>query len=73
VALWGFVLWATKYVSLASIAAAVILPFAVWYCHGSATMTGAMTALSLLAIYKHKANIQRLLKGEERRSGKRET
>ena len=44
---------------------------AVWLCHGSTSMTLAMTGLSLLAIYKHKANIQRLLKGTERRMGER--
>jgi glycerol-3-phosphate acyltransferase PlsY len=36
-------------------------------------MTGVMTGLSLLALYKHKANIQRLLTGAESRIGKRET
>jgi glycerol-3-phosphate acyltransferase PlsY len=36
-------------------------------------MTWAMTGLSLLAIYKHKANIQRLLKGQESRIGKKKT
>jgi len=72
-ALWGVVLAAGKYVSLASIAAAIILPFAVWFWNGSPTMTYAMTGLSLLAIYKHKANIQRLLKGEESRIGRKKT
>jgi glycerol-3-phosphate acyltransferase PlsY len=70
-AVWGLVLAISKYVSLASIAAAIVLPFAVWLCHGSTSMTLAMTGLSLLAIYKHKANIQRLLKGTERRMGER--
>jgi glycerol-3-phosphate acyltransferase PlsY len=72
-ALWGLVLVLSKYVSMASIAAAVVLPFAVWAWNGSATMTGVMTGVSLLAIYKHKANIQRLLKGTERRIGKQKT
>ena len=72
-ALWALVLAASKYVSLASIAAAIILPFAVWFWNGSATMTGVMTGLSLLAIFKHKANIQRLLKGAENRIGQRKT
>jgi len=72
-ALWGLVLVVSKYVSLASIAAAIVLPFAVWYFKGSPTMTWAMTGLSVLAIYKHKANIQRLLKGEESRVGKKKT
>ncbi|HEX3721103.1 MAG TPA: glycerol-3-phosphate 1-O-acyltransferase PlsY [Verrucomicrobiae bacterium] len=69
-ALWGVVLAVTRYVSAASIAAAIILPFAVWFFNGSVTMTCAMTGLSLLAIYKHKGNIQRLLKGTENRIGK---
>jgi len=72
-ALWGVVLAVSNYVSLASIAAAIILPFAVWCWDGSTTMTLAMTGLSLLAIYKHKANIRRLLSGTERRIGTRET
>jgi glycerol-3-phosphate acyltransferase PlsY len=70
-ALWGLVIAATRYVSLASIAAALVLPFAVWFWNGSPTMTCVMSALSLLAIYKHKANIQRLLKGAENRVGKK--
>jgi acyl phosphate:glycerol-3-phosphate acyltransferase len=70
--LWALVLAVTRYVSVASIAAALVLPFAVWFWNGSPTMTYVMTALSLLAIYKHKGNIQRLVKGEERRIGKKQ-
>lgn len=70
---WGLVIVVTRYVSAASIAAALVLPFAVWYWNGSPTMTYVMTAISLLAIYKHKGNIQRLAKGEERRIGKKKT
>jgi glycerol-3-phosphate acyltransferase PlsY len=72
-ALWFLVLAVSRYVSLASIAAAIILPFAVWYWKGSTTMTSVMTGVSLLAIYKHKANIQRLRAGAESRIGKKET
>jgi glycerol-3-phosphate acyltransferase PlsY len=72
-ALWAVVFFASRYVSLASICAALILPFAVWFWNGSITMTCVMTALSLLAIYKHKGNIQRLLNGTENRIGKAKT
>jgi glycerol-3-phosphate acyltransferase PlsY len=72
-ALWGLVFAATRYVSLASIAASLILPLAVWFCNGSATMTAVMAALSLLAIYKHKANVRRLLDGTEHRFVKKKT
>ena len=70
-ALWGVVFVMTKFVSLASIAAALVLPVAVWFCppNGRLTMTVVMAALSALAIYKHKANIQRLLHGTESRAG----
>ncbi len=69
--LWGLVFLATRFVSLASIAAALLLPMAVWYFNGSPTMTWTMAALSALAIYKHKGNIQRLLAGTESRIGSR--
>jgi len=68
-ALWGLVFLATKFVSLASIAAAIILPLAVWFFSGSGAMTLVMAALSTLAIVKHKGNIQRLLNGTENRVG----
>jgi glycerol-3-phosphate acyltransferase PlsY len=66
-ALWIVVFVLSRYVSLASLAAALVLPFAVWYWNQSATMTAVMAALSLLAIYKHKENVRRLLKGTENR------
>lgn len=66
-ALWGLVFVVSRYVSLASIAAALILPGAVWFWNGSGTMTAVMAALSLLAICKHKENVRRLLNGTENR------
>ncbi|MGO8700576.1 MAG: glycerol-3-phosphate 1-O-acyltransferase PlsY [Limisphaerales bacterium] len=66
-ALWIVIFVLTRYVSLASIAAALILPFAVWYWNKSGTMTAVMAALSLLAIYKHRENLRRLLNGTENR------
>jgi glycerol-3-phosphate acyltransferase PlsY len=62
----------TRYVSVASIVAAVVLPVAVWAFHYGARMTVVMTALAVLAIYKHKGNIRRLLDGTERRAGTKE-
>jgi glycerol-3-phosphate acyltransferase PlsY len=59
----------SRYVSLGSIAASAALPFATWLTKGTLTMILATTAMAVLAIYKHKANIQRLLKGTENRVG----
>lgn len=69
-ATWGIAFVCTKYVSIASIAAAVVLPLAVWFFHGGPKMTLVMSGMAVLAIYKHKANIRRLLDGTENRAGK---
>lgn len=69
--LWALVFLITRFVSLASIAAAVALPFAAWIFHKSTTTILVIALLSVLAIYKHKANIQRLIAGTESRVGAR--
>jgi glycerol-3-phosphate acyltransferase PlsY len=68
---WILIFLLSKYVSLASIGAAVILPFAVFGTGGTRRMLVLATILSLLAIYKHRANIQRLIAGTENRFGKK--
>lgn len=72
-ALWGLVALVTRYISVASIAAALSLPATVWLTRKNATMTGVMGALSLMAIYKHKGNVQRLIDGTENRLGAKGT
>jgi acyl phosphate:glycerol-3-phosphate acyltransferase len=65
---WIVLFVATRYVSVASIAAAAVLPFATWFTsHHSPTLTAITGVLGALAIYKHKANIQRLRAGTENR------
>lgn len=66
---WGVMAALTRYVSIASIVAAIVLPIAVWLTRRSVPMTCVMGALSLLAIYKHKANLRRLVQGTENRLG----
>jgi glycerol-3-phosphate acyltransferase PlsY len=68
-AAWLLVLAVSRYVSLASIVAAVVLPFAVWGTGQSNAMLGLATTFSVLAIYKHRANIGRLIAGTEHRLG----
>ena len=68
---WVIVFALTRYVSLASIAAAFALPFATWLTGHNAVLIGLTTVMGLLAIYKHKSNIQRLLQGTEHRIGTR--
>lgn len=59
----------SRYVSLGSIAAAVALPIVTWLTGSSVTLVGVTAFLSVLAIYKHRGNIQRLLAGTENRIG----
>jgi len=62
----------TRYVSVASIAAAIALPAAIWLLQPHNLALGAVTtALGVLAIYKHKSNIQRLRAGTENKFGRK--
>jgi glycerol-3-phosphate acyltransferase PlsY len=69
------VVWATRYVSLGSIIAAALMPLAVWALSARSTARGeellpVLTAASVggaLIIFMHRANIGRLLRGEESR------
>jgi glycerol-3-phosphate acyltransferase PlsY len=68
---WIIVFALSRYVSVASIAAAVALPATVWLMPDSLTLRIVTTALGLLAIVKHKSNIERLFSGTERRFGQK--
>ena len=68
---WIIVFALSRYVSIASIAAAVALPAAVWLTPNGLTLRIVTTALGLLAIAKHKSNIERLFNGTEQRFGKK--
>jgi len=67
---WAAVLALCRYVSLASITAAAGLPvlIAVFGYPWSYTLFAALAAL--IAIYKHRSNIRRLLDGTEHRIGR---
>lgn len=64
---WILLFVTTRFVSVASIAAAATLPFATWFTTHDLMLTVVTGAMGALAIYKHKANIQRLLNGTENR------
>lgn len=68
-AIWVLVLAASRYVSLASILASFALPFAAALTRQSLTLVIVTALMAILAIYKHKANIRRLLNGTENRFG----
>lgn len=65
---WGLCLWATGYVSLASILAAAAFPLLVHFTLPGTTPTlWASVVLAALILYSHRANIGRLLAGTENR------
>jgi len=66
-----FVIW--RYVSLASICAAIAVPIATWLIMKDQTLTVFTAIIGVVAIYKHKSNIQRLVAGTESRVGARKT
>lgn len=66
---WLITLFTTRYVSIASIVAALALPTAVALTQDFRVLTGVTIGIGALAIYKHKTNIKRLLNGTEPRLG----
>lgn len=62
---WFVTLLIWRYVSVASIAAALLLPVAIAWTGGSSTMIAFGVLLTVLAIYRHRSNIQRLITGTE--------
>ena len=65
------VVWATRYVSLGSITAAALIPLAIWLLglraadENKLPLLTAATLGGALIIYMHRANIGRLVRGEE--------
>jgi glycerol-3-phosphate acyltransferase PlsY len=48
-------------------AAAAVLPFATWFTTHDRLLTVVTGGMAFLAIYKHKANLERLRNGTENR------
>ncbi|OEU67833.1 MAG: acyl-phosphate glycerol 3-phosphate acyltransferase [Desulfobacterales bacterium PC51MH44] len=59
-----FVCWSNR-VSAASLAAAVVLPVAVWKATGSGVITGCAVLTAIFIYFRHLDNIKRLLAGTE--------
>lgn len=77
---WVVVFTISRYVSLASITAAAVLPVVAWIFKlagiGSVSAQSPLslvllTVIAVLAIMRHRSNIQRLLNGTESRFGKK--
>ncbi len=57
----------SRFVSLGSITAAIVIPAAGFWLYEGKLVPAILTVLGLLVIWRHKANIRRLLNGTENR------
>ena len=66
---WIVLLLASRFVSVASIGAAIVVPAVSWplYASQGLLLPIALTILGALAVWRHKSNIQRLIDGTEHR------
>lgn len=72
VALCAFGVWLaiflpTRISSLSALTAAVVAPIFLWLFDASASVVIAIIIMDILLIIRHKENIQRILKGEEKK------
>ena len=72
---WVIVFYFSRYVSLASLCGAIVLPIAIlaWYRDPSSPVFIASVIIALFVFWTHRANIGRLRRGEEHRFVKRES
>jgi glycerol-3-phosphate acyltransferase PlsY len=66
------IVWATRYVSLGSIAATIALPRVAWWAGAPHGVVGTAAATAGLIVFRHRANLRRLRLGTERRMGTRD-
>ncbi|HEX9491485.1 MAG TPA: glycerol-3-phosphate acyltransferase, partial [Stellaceae bacterium] len=64
-ATWLVVVAATRYSSLAALAACALAPVYAWLITRQIQPTEVILALAVMAILRHHANIRRLLRGQE--------
>ena len=63
--------WATRLVSLGSVIATVTLPSAAWLAGSPRAVVIAAIAGAALILFRHRANVRRIVRGTERRVGDR--
>lgn len=62
---WAVIVYATRYVSLASIVAAILVPIFMWFMGERLEFLYFGIVAALFVVGRHKPNIERLLKGQE--------
>lgn len=62
---WAVTFYTSRYVSLASILAALAVAVACFFLHVQSLLLGLTVLVAVLVVVRHRANIQRLLNGTE--------
>lgn len=68
---WFLVLFVTKYVSVASILAAISVPVSAYFFGFQNVTVILLSAAASLVVWRHRENIQRLLQGKESKIGRK--
>lgn len=71
-ATWLVVAGVSRYSSLAALASSVLAPVYAWIGSGLPVVVGAVSVMAALLVWRHRANVRRLLAGEEGRIGRAE-
>jgi glycerol-3-phosphate acyltransferase PlsY len=71
VLVWLAVVAATRYSSLGALMAAAAAPILAWWLQGPGALLAAVGAMSVIVLVRHRANIVKLLRGEESRIGQK--
>jgi acyl phosphate:glycerol-3-phosphate acyltransferase len=67
ITLFLLTVWSTRYVSLGSVAATLALPPAAWLTGAPGAVVAAAAGTAGLILFRHRANLDRLRSGTERR------
>jgi len=68
---WLIIVFSTKIVSIASLVAAATVPVTVYFGYGAGPILWLCLGMVAFVIFAHRANIRRLMRGEENRFGRR--
>jgi glycerol-3-phosphate acyltransferase PlsY len=61
--------WITKYISLGSVLASIVLPPLAYAAGGQGPAIAAASAAAIIIVFRHRSNVARLRAGTERRLG----
>lgn len=70
IASWIVVAFVTRYSSLSAITVAILAPFYVWWLTQSVVLIAATVVMTMLLLWRHRGNIQKLIAGTETKIGR---